>query len=103
MVDISAAAIALEHQKTVSYINVATSALLVYDVALNLESELWHIWRKEWSLVKVLYVTQRYLPFLDTVGVLLYFHFGENLSPQHCDIAYRFIGWSFITGLVLSE
>ncbi|KAK1215707.1 hypothetical protein PQX77_021669, partial [Marasmius sp. AFHP31] len=56
----------LEHQIVVSYMDVATSALLIYDVALNFESEMRHIWTKEWSTFTVLYVIQRYLPFFDT-------------------------------------
>ncbi|EEB99960.1 hypothetical protein MPER_00224, partial [Moniliophthora perniciosa FA553] len=57
---------ALNHQRIVSYIDVLSTFLFVYDVILNFNLELRHIWGSKWSLLKVLYIIQRYLPFFDT-------------------------------------
>ncbi|KAK1234464.1 hypothetical protein PQX77_002318, partial [Marasmius sp. AFHP31] len=99
MVDISTVTPALEGQKIVSYMDVVSAAILVYDVILNFELEIRHIWRKQWSIVKGLYLIQRYLPFFDTVGLTLHHHFAENLSPQYCSINYQISGWSITVGL----
>ncbi|KAK1230770.1 hypothetical protein PQX77_006132, partial [Marasmius sp. AFHP31] len=94
---------ALEHQKIVSYMDVVSSVLLVYDIVLNLDSEIQHVWRKRWSILTVLYLLQRYLPLFDTVGLILHHHFAEDLSPQYCNINYSVVTWSFNAGVVLSE
>ena len=46
--------------------------LLIYDYILTLPMEVSLIWRAKWTVMKVLYVIQRYLPFEDTVIVLLH-------------------------------
>ncbi|KAJ8085514.1 hypothetical protein PM082_004332 [Marasmius tenuissimus] len=91
------------HQRTVTYVIVASSTILAYDMVLNLNLEVKHIWRKKWSLVKVLYLLQRYLPFVDSVGLFLYHQFKEALSPQDCFSSFHFGGWCHIVGIMLSE
>ncbi|KAJ8085543.1 hypothetical protein PM082_004361 [Marasmius tenuissimus] len=91
------------HQKFVAYADVVSSTILVYDVVLNLALEVKHVWGKNWTFVTVVYLIQRYLPFVDTVGMTLYHEFQEDLTPRYCFFSYTISGWSYIIGIVLSE
>ena len=90
---------------------VASSALLIYDIELNIDVEMDHIWKREWSIITALYTIQRYLPLFDTVVVIYLLepvdavlqpalsqlssysdHFTENPSENFCNITYRIIG-----------
>ncbi|KAJ3515880.1 hypothetical protein NLJ89_g1488 [Agrocybe chaxingu] len=53
----------LSHPST----TVAAFALLFYDYLLTLGMEVEHVWPGEWTPVKVVYLVQRYLPFVDTM------------------------------------
>ncbi|EEB92982.1 hypothetical protein MPER_08428, partial [Moniliophthora perniciosa FA553] len=94
---------ALNHQRIVSYVDVLSTFLLVYDVILNFNLELRHIWHSKWSLLKVLYIIQRYLPFFDTAVMVLHHQFATGLSPRYCSINYHISGWCFVIGIVISE
>ncbi|ESK86887.1 hypothetical protein Moror_3404 [Moniliophthora roreri MCA 2997] len=94
---------ALNHQRIVSYVDVFSSCLLVYDLSLSFNLELRHIWASKWSLVKVLYIVQRYLPFFDTTVVVLHHQFAASLSPKYCSINYHISGWCFVVGIIISE
>ncbi|KAG7089116.1 hypothetical protein E1B28_010825 [Marasmius oreades] len=58
---------------------------------------------RRWSLLTVLYLVQRYLPFFDTAGLIIHHNFGANLSPRICSFDYSISGWSFLIGMLLSE
>ncbi|KAF9260102.1 hypothetical protein L218DRAFT_620160 [Marasmius fiardii PR-910] len=94
---------ALVHKEIVSYIDVFSSTLLVYDVLLNLDLEIQHIWTRTWSLLTVLYTIQRYLPLFDTAGLVLHHQFGANLTIRACLLSYNIDGWCFVVGIVISE
>ncbi|KAL0569312.1 hypothetical protein V5O48_012657 [Marasmius crinis-equi] len=94
---------ALEHQKLIIYFDVVSSTILTYDVLLNLNVEMQHMWRKKWSFITILYLVQRYLPFFDTTILVLHHSLGEGLSISYCELNYRIDGWSFFIGIVLSE
>ncbi|KAJ8085590.1 hypothetical protein PM082_004408 [Marasmius tenuissimus] len=93
----------LWNQKIVTYFHVVSSTILVYDVLLNLDLEINLIWRRKWSLVEVVYLLQRYFPFFDITGVILYRNFQEGMSLQDCVSSFRIVGWSLTIGIVLSE
>jgi hypothetical protein len=44
-------------------------ALFVYDYSLTLTREIDFIWFSRWNVIKVVFLMQRYLPFLDLVVV----------------------------------
>jgi len=52
--------------------SVAASAMFTYDYALTLQLEIDLLWTSDWNAVRVLYLIQRYTPFVDTVSLLLY-------------------------------
>ncbi|KAF9254513.1 hypothetical protein L218DRAFT_1009591 [Marasmius fiardii PR-910] len=90
------------HQQVVAYMDVLSTTLLVYDVIINLHIEIEFIWMRRWTLLTVLYIIQCYLPFIDTLGFLLYTHSGLNLSIEDCIWSTKAVGWSFVTGIILS-
>ncbi|KAF9266799.1 hypothetical protein L218DRAFT_996361 [Marasmius fiardii PR-910] len=94
---------ALDNERIISYVDVCSSTLLVYDVLTNLDIEIEHIWMRKWSYFTVLYVVQRYLPIFDTAMVTLREHFAVNLSVHDCHSSYYVSGWSNLVGIMLSE
>jgi len=51
---------------------VAASALFIWDYILTFRMEIDLVWKSKWNLMKGLYLFQRYLPFIDTVWLVLY-------------------------------
>jgi len=51
---------------------VAASALFIWDYILTFGMEIDLVWKSKWNLMKGLYLFQRYLPFIDTVWLVLY-------------------------------
>ncbi|KAF9260250.1 hypothetical protein L218DRAFT_962860 [Marasmius fiardii PR-910] len=113
---------ALDHQRMVSYLDVVSATLLVYDIIINLPAEIEHVWMKKWSFLTVLYIVQRYFPLFDSVVVVLRNDLGVNLSTSYCTLNYKIAGCmsyppfmlspemdflpligSYIAGLMLSE
>ncbi|KAJ8088358.1 hypothetical protein PM082_022431 [Marasmius tenuissimus] len=82
---------------------VVSSTILVYDVLLNLDVEIQHVWRRKWTFITFIYLLQRYLPFFDTTGLVLHHQLGEDLTIKYCELNYHINGWCFIIGIVLSE
>ncbi|KAF9254706.1 hypothetical protein L218DRAFT_885719, partial [Marasmius fiardii PR-910] len=82
---------------------VFSATLLVYDVFINLRTEIEYIWMNKWSSMTVLYILQRYLPFFDITGVTLHHHFGASLSPRRCSLDHKMAAWSYTVGIMLSE
>ncbi|THU87070.1 hypothetical protein K435DRAFT_804607 [Dendrothele bispora CBS 962.96] len=74
-----------------NYIKVACLTLLVpfntYDTLITLGLECTYIWKRRWSVVKVLYIYNRYSTFIDTVISVV-----EPLDPYVT--SRRFISWS---------
>ncbi|KAF9265124.1 hypothetical protein L218DRAFT_943359 [Marasmius fiardii PR-910] len=82
------------HQRTVAYMDVIATMVLLYEIFLNLPSEIDHIWMRKWSYLTVIYIFQRYLPLFDTAGFIIHHNFGANLTPRV---------WCFIVGMLASE
>jgi len=51
---------------------VASFALFLWDYILTFGMEVDLIWKSKWNFMKALYLLQRYLPFIDTIGLVLY-------------------------------
>jgi len=54
---------------------VASSAMFIWDYILTLGLEVDLVWKSKWNFMKGLYLLQRYLPFIDTIGLVLYCQF----------------------------
>ena len=46
--------------------------MFVWDYILTFRMEVDLVWKSKWTLMKGLYLFQRYLPFIDTVWLIVY-------------------------------
>ncbi|KAH7925428.1 hypothetical protein BV22DRAFT_1033983 [Leucogyrophana mollusca] len=83
------------------YTAVAATAILVYDYFLTVELEIKHIWPAPWSILKVLYLSTRYSPFMDTIPMM--YHFFPGMTEHTCRIAVWFGGTLYTIGISTSE
>jgi len=51
---------------------VASSTIFIWDYILTFSMEVDLVWKSEWNVMKGLYLLQRYLPFIDTIWLVLY-------------------------------
>ncbi|KAF9260249.1 hypothetical protein L218DRAFT_619021 [Marasmius fiardii PR-910] len=93
----------LDHQRMVSYLDVVSAMLFVYEIIINFPAEFEHIWRRKWTFLTGLYALQRYLPLLDSLVIVLRKDHGASLSTSECTLYYQIAGWSFVFGISLSE
>ncbi|EKM76372.1 hypothetical protein AGABI1DRAFT_87326, partial [Agaricus bisporus var. burnettii JB137-S8] len=49
------------------YVDFAAGSLLVYDSLLVLDLEVTFIWQSKWSLMKVMYIVNRYTTFIELI------------------------------------
>ncbi|CAA7267486.1 unnamed protein product [Cyclocybe aegerita] len=95
--------------RMVSYFNVASSAILIYDWFLTIPLEVATIWRSKWSLTKVLFITTRYIAYLQLVDIVYYYPRSptgtEQLTsaPKVCQITYEIHTWSVAIGVGAGE
>jgi len=90
----------IRNNLTSRYANVATLALLLYEYSLTFEDERRLIWPIKWSITKLIYVANRYTPFVGISGlvyVLLGFpvHHSIKCKPPFL-IACGFIFFSYV-------
>ncbi|KDR75682.1 hypothetical protein GALMADRAFT_248296 [Galerina marginata CBS 339.88] len=86
----------------VTYADVAASTVFAYDWLITLSMEIELIWRSRWNFIKILFLLQRYLPFLDTCFLELYRQLAF-LTVKQCQRVPFYYGFLYITGFVLSE
>ncbi|TFK62609.1 hypothetical protein BDN72DRAFT_383656 [Pluteus cervinus] len=84
------------------YCTVASSTLYLYDLLLTLDLEVNLLWPSKWTLFKVVYLLQRYLPLVDTMILVMMWEFG-HFNSETCESLYRASGWPFVVGMILSE
>jgi hypothetical protein len=58
---------------------VACLSVLVYDYAIMMDREVEYIWKSDWNWVKVVYLAQRYIPFIE-----MFLYFGSSTSSFLC-------------------
>ncbi|TFK71028.1 hypothetical protein BDN72DRAFT_492891 [Pluteus cervinus] len=84
------------------YFTVASSTLYLYDLLLTFDMEVNLLWPSKWTLIKVVYLLQRYLPLIDTVIFATIWQFGD-INLWTCKSLSRSSSWSFLMGMTLSE
>ncbi|KAJ8090767.1 hypothetical protein PM082_024948 [Marasmius tenuissimus] len=87
-----------QHRWSTSFESSA-AMLVVYDTLLNLDLEIHLIWMSPWTAVKALYLFQRYLPFIDIVGLLMY----PLTDPGTCLLTVKVLAWMGFIGVLFSE
>ncbi|KDR82787.1 hypothetical protein GALMADRAFT_848896 [Galerina marginata CBS 339.88] len=86
----------------VTYFDVAASALFVYDYLLTFQLEVELIWKSRWNFIKVLFIIQRYMPFIDTCFLTVWRQLGY-LTLTQCEKVPFITGFFFMAGFALSE
>ncbi|EDR00927.1 uncharacterized protein LACBIDRAFT_312913 [Laccaria bicolor S238N-H82] len=84
---------------------VAGATMFLYDYFLTLGMEVDLVWSSNWSLMNVLFIAQRYLPFLDAAALCFVPQFSTTINPSHCKIIViiRSCKLLILTGIGLSE
>jgi len=54
------------------FATVAAFTMFVWDYILTFRMEVDLVWKSKWTFMKGLFLFQRYLPFIDTVWLILY-------------------------------
>ncbi|KAJ7579582.1 hypothetical protein C8J56DRAFT_964449 [Mycena floridula] len=88
--------------QAVTYVNVCSFGLLIYDSLLTMDSELRLIWRAKMGFGTLLYFTARYITVLD-LPLVIYYSLNRSLSPQGCHILYSFNVWTTVVGIIAAE
>jgi len=94
--------IALTHLRIVTYFRVASTTAYVYDYLLTFPREVSLIWPSAWTVIKILFLFTRYIPFVDR-AFLLYYHFQQHQTDKTCSALYKIISWLFYIGKGLPE
>ncbi|KAK7018547.1 glycosyltransferase family 69 protein [Favolaschia claudopus] len=79
----------------------ACATILVYDLFCTLDAEITYVWPRPWSISTVLFVLNRYLPFVDTF-LSLSSKF-TRLTPEECLARNKAVAWLSFLGIFFSE
>ncbi|EDR02701.1 uncharacterized protein LACBIDRAFT_308286 [Laccaria bicolor S238N-H82] len=77
--------------------------MLVYDYFLTLRMEVDLVWLSAWGPMKVLFIVQRYLPFIDAATFTLVHQSSTTINPSVCNKIEKAQGVLSVTGFILSE
>ncbi|KZP12454.1 hypothetical protein FIBSPDRAFT_936927 [Athelia psychrophila] len=94
------AILATNVNKNGGYTVTACAALLTYDILTSLDKEVEYIWTTPWSFGTVLYLLNRYLPYITTLDVHLR---STTNSSEACEMGNRVIAWFIVAGSLISE
>jgi len=89
--------------KLVTNLDVMTCTIFIWDYILTFRMEVELVWKSKWTFMKGLYFFQRYLPFIDTVFLLLYSQTAEGLTKTTCRNLFYLCGTLTMVGLAASE
>ncbi|KAF8984380.1 hypothetical protein BDQ17DRAFT_1415550 [Cyathus striatus] len=94
--------LALKHVQVVNYVQVSSLSILLYEYFITLDLEIKYIWKARWTHIKIIYLTTRYLPFVDT-SLVLWKQLYPHLSAKDCHNLFIIIVWLFIIGMSIAE
>ncbi|KIM35953.1 hypothetical protein M413DRAFT_32088 [Hebeloma cylindrosporum] len=94
---------ALLVMRLVTNFEVVASTMFIWDYILTLGMEVDLVWKSKWNFMKGLYLFQRYMPFIDTVWLVLYRQAGDNLTETVCRNVSYASGVFMVVGLAASE
>jgi len=94
---------ALQIMRLVTTFDVASSTIFIWDYILTFSMEVDLVWNSEWCFMKGLYLLQRYLPFIDTVWLVLYRQTEGSLTDTACWKVYHASAVMSVIGLAASE
>ncbi|XP_006463677.1 hypothetical protein AGABI2DRAFT_120486 [Agaricus bisporus var. bisporus H97] len=92
---------AIRTSRYISFASVAGTTIMVLDWLLNIHHEIRLIWRANWSITKVLYLSARYIPFID-FPLMLRYQFG-SLNADQCRTIYNLSATLFVVSVIFAE
>ncbi|KAJ3834244.1 hypothetical protein F5878DRAFT_630999 [Lentinula raphanica] len=94
----------LNDRNLISSFLVSSAVVFLYDWIDMLPEEIEFVWTS--NLLRpfnVLYMIQRYMPFIDTIGILFVVSFEQPLDAGVCQVLYNISGWMYVIGIALTE
>ncbi|KAJ6590404.1 hypothetical protein DFH09DRAFT_1139297 [Mycena vulgaris] len=87
--------------RVVPITHIAFLTILVYDWMCTLDQEVSYVWNSSWTTGKLLFIINRYLPFV-VVSVSVA---GQHtlIRPAECLTRYKLVSWLTLFGVHLSE
>ncbi|KIM39327.1 hypothetical protein M413DRAFT_29491 [Hebeloma cylindrosporum] len=90
------------YTRIVSYVNVGSIAILVFDSFLTFEQEVRAIWSTGWSYMNLMYVLTKYSAFLEG-GIIIYHISIPGEWYAECSLSFKVNAWLFVFGLGVGE
>ncbi|EMD38015.1 hypothetical protein CERSUDRAFT_82218 [Gelatoporia subvermispora B] len=85
----------------IKYANVAALTITAYDCMITMDDEISLVWPSRWNYTKILYLFNRYSPFIDTA---LAVHSMSSLTdPKTCEIEYPALAYIYTLGMTVSQ
>ncbi|KAF8515171.1 hypothetical protein JB92DRAFT_80135 [Gautieria morchelliformis] len=84
------------------YSTISALAFLIYNHALTIDDEIEYVWKRQWSLGKILYILSRYFGSLTLIlhcMVLL----SKPFTPKVCGVFFPVDGVAWNVALLISE
>jgi len=89
------------NQRLVTSVVAASGAILTYDFFCTLDLEVNHVWSRPFSTSTLIFVLNRYSPFIDTF-LSLSLKLTVN-SPERCVAGFKVVTWFIAFGIILAE
>ncbi|KAF7430166.1 hypothetical protein PC9H_005866 [Pleurotus ostreatus] len=82
----------------------SSAIILVYDYIITFDLEVSLIWfyHSGWSWTTMLYILNRYLPFVDTINGLWH-DFVLGIPRDACMLSFQATGWLYVIGISVTE
>ncbi|KAF6756799.1 hypothetical protein DFP72DRAFT_260908 [Ephemerocybe angulata] len=100
--DADSLASSVRNARLVSYFNVASACIMVYDILITLGEEYRSIWTGRMGIMKILYLFARYSTVFE-VGVVLWEQAVPGDWYRGCKISFDINVWLFVIGLGFGE
>ncbi|KAJ3481664.1 hypothetical protein NLI96_g7505 [Meripilus lineatus] len=78
------------------------NTLPIWDYLLTIHLEVDYMWPAKWTIVKVLFMSTRYLPLVD-LPLALFLDTHPLISVETCHTLFSVRGWSILTGISTAE
>ncbi|KAI0765089.1 hypothetical protein C8Q74DRAFT_1026026 [Fomes fomentarius] len=80
---------------------VAASTLAALEIIATFSDEVAFIWPGRWSIMKVIFLVNKYSVLLDTTLATTSVLYTED--PRHCEVQFQALAYTYIVGTLLSE
>lgn len=94
---------AVFYQRCSQYVNVASTAYLVLDYFQTFHAEIQLIWPRRWTLVKILFLLSRYLPFVYAPTTLWVGLQAVGAALEDCAVAFGASSVLILVSMMLAE